>query len=113
MAKRASGVPGCIRQRLVSRLREVILPLSTSEAMESAVQERTGATGESLVKGHEDDEGTKAALISKKAEEGGTVWLGEEKVQSGILPRCTNIRREDVNEIETDSFPWCLGTRQD
>lgn len=97
----------------MSRLREVILPLSSSEAMESAVQERTGSTGESLVKGHEDDEGTKAALISKKAEEGGTVWLGEEKVQSGIVPRCTNTRREDVNEIETDSFPWCLRTRQD
>ena len=42
---------------------------------------RYGATGESPMKGHQDDEETGALFLNGKAERAGTVPLGEEEAQ--------------------------------
>ena len=51
--------------------------------LDSSVQERHGHTGESLTKGHEDDEGSGASHMRGKAERAGTVQPRDKKAQGG------------------------------
>ena len=68
----------------------------------SPVQERRRHVGESSVKNHEDDEGTRASHMWGKAERGGTVHPGEQEAQEGI-----NAWRDSANSIEPGSSQWC------
>ena len=89
-AKKANGIPDCIRQGIVSWAREKILLLCSAlvrSRLECHVQcwapqyKRRRPPGESLMKGHEDDWRTEAPRMWGKAERAGTVQPAEETAQ--------------------------------
>ena len=61
VAKKTTGILGCIKKSMMSRLMEVILPLYSvlvvlCQVLGFPVQERQGASGESSAEDHRDDE---------------------------------------------------------
>ena len=55
---------------------------------------RPGRIGENLTKDHKDDEGTGASLTWRKAEQAGTVQLGEQKAQGDPINVNKNLKGE-------------------
>lgn len=88
----ATKIPGCIRRGMMSRDKDVTIPLSTHPAAPGAPcavllpmhQERCGQTGESPKKGHEDEKGTENLPYVERLKELGL--FSREKTGTEILP---------------------------
>jgi len=86
-AQKANCILGCIKRSVVSRFRELILPLCSGEtphgvphpALEPPAHERHGPVGAAPEEGHKNDPRAGAPLLWGKAERVGAVQPGEEK----------------------------------
>lgn len=96
MAKRASGIMGCIRQSIANRVETGdAAPLQASPGIavscSGLLSYRHGHTGGSLVKGHEDSQGAGLYMAHAiQAEGAGNVQPGVKKVQ-GRSYQCIQI----------------------
>lgn len=106
VAKGASGVQGSFGRDFVSRLREVILLYSAQVRPWNLWYRRELE----LLEGATKIKWLKQLWFKKGLRKLELLGL-KKRLRTGS--RCTNIWREDVKEMETDSFQWCQGTGQD
>lgn len=111
----SNGTLGCIRGNAAGRWKEEILVLCSAlmglhltagSSPGPPVQERSGCTGESVVKDQEDNKGTGASLLQGETESwGGSAAQPEDS--RGILAMFMNTCWDGAKRTELGSFHHC------
>jgi len=115
-AKQAKSILGCIRQSMVSKSREMILPLysalvrniwSSGSGAELPSRRKPGTYWTKSSTGSQRWLRAWSILYMRRRRESWDCSAWRSKGSRRILSVCRNIRREGAKKMETGSFQWC------